>query len=120
MSDIRFVVLVFRDSSDYILEPFSWFDSISFASCDERVDHRGSYSRCIAATEEIVLASLCWQVIYVGIIILCVDNQYRFWNYDNIIYNIAKASSNGYFKQNDRENISKPKQGATSPTCPYV
>ena len=55
MSDIRSAILVFRDSSDYILEPFSWFDSISFASCDERVDHRGSYSRCIAATEEIVL-----------------------------------------------------------------
>ena len=59
MSDIRSAVLVFWDSSDYILEPFSWFDSISFASCDERVDHRGSYSRCIAATEEIVLASYC-------------------------------------------------------------
>jgi len=59
MGDIRSAVLVFRDSSDYILEPLSWFDAISFASCDERVDHRGSYSRCIAATEEIVLASYC-------------------------------------------------------------
>ena len=68
MSDIRSAVLVFRDSSDYILEPFSWFDSISFASCYERVDHRGPYSRCIAATEEIVLASLCWQCNYVGIV----------------------------------------------------
>lgn len=59
MGDIRSAVLVFRDSSDYILEPLSWFDAISFASCDERVDHRGSYSRCIAATEEIVLVSYC-------------------------------------------------------------
>lgn len=43
MSDIRFAVLVFRYSPNYILEPFSWLDAAGFAGCDERVDYRGAH-----------------------------------------------------------------------------
>ena len=62
MSDIRSAILVFWDSSDYILEPFSWFDSISFASCDERVDHRGLYFSFINLFHIAAFSKTCCKV----------------------------------------------------------
>ena len=66
--DIHLAILIFRDPPDDVFEPGTWIDTLGLATGDERVHHGCPDGGRVVPAEEIVLASLCWQCGYVGVV----------------------------------------------------
>ena len=67
-SNVHLSALIFWYPPDDILEPGTWINVVGLAGCNERVHHGRPDGGCIVAAEQIVLAALCWQRSYVGIV----------------------------------------------------
>ncbi len=61
-------MLVVWDLSQYVLHSGSWVNIGSLAGAYERIYDCRTIRRCVIATEQIILPTLCWQYHYVGIV----------------------------------------------------
>ena len=80
--------LVRRDASQDVDQPGADIDAGRLARGDELVGDGGAHGRGMAPREEIVLAPLCWQCRYVGIIAYCIVSKLVSVLVHNIMYGI--------------------------------
>ena len=86
--EVLSIAKIVGDLCQDILHPDTRFDAGVLAGADERVHDGSTVCRCIIAAEEPVLAFLCWQCSYVGIVVYWIIHQFVSIHIHNIMYRI--------------------------------
>jgi hypothetical protein len=68
IGEVFFAQFIFRHSAKDIFQPGPFVYATGFASSKQGVHHGRSLGGIVIAAEQVVLATLCWQCNYVGIV----------------------------------------------------